>query len=109
MPDYHDQTPQRPAEYRNGVTTDYKGFTISDTFVVSKGGKFFTECISLQQAKNIIDQSNSQKLKQMPDKQKMLGRLWGSCELENGAARIEYETEQINNYHENQLHNDEHR
>jgi len=108
MPDNnYSPVPPRPTEFRNGITTEYNGFTISDRFVVSKDGKFFTECISLQQAKSIIDQSNAQKLKQMPDKQKMLGKLWGSCELENGSEQRARETEQVNNYFENLLHESE--
>jgi len=95
----HSQTiPPRPAEFGNGVTTEYRGFTITDKFYVKQFGEF----ISLQQAKNYIDTSLA--MKKLQDKGAALTKLWGACELENGEARREREAEQINNHFENELY-----
>lgn len=93
-----DNTPPRPAEYGNGKSTEYRGFVITDRFEVKGFGDF----ISIQQAKNSIDASIA--MKKLQDKGAMLKRFMGSCELENGAERREYEENQINNYFENELY-----
>ena len=98
----YDNTPPRPSEYGNGITTEYRGFTISDRFEVSCGSKVLWECMGLQQAKNSIDSSIAMKAKQD------LGSLWkrfvsGECELENGSEARERDSERVNEYFENQL------
>ena len=104
MKHYSYHIPPRPAEFRNGEITLYKGFTITDNFDVTQNGKvIFRDNISIQQAKNIIDQSLAMKAKQD------LGKLWKRFtedELENGEARREYEAKQVDNYFENQLNKD---
>jgi len=98
----YDNIPPRPPEYGNGVTTEYRGFTISDRFEVSCGSKFLWECMSIEQAFNSIDSSIAMKAKQD------LGSLWkrfvsGECELENRSAEIERDAERVNEYFDNQL------
>lgn len=103
----YETIPDRPAEFGNGITTQYRGFEISDRFVISKNGKVipFGECWSLQQAKITIDQSLAAWDK-LHDKQASLRKLNGSCELEDGQQRREYEENQINNYFDTQLYDE---
>jgi len=96
----YDNIPPRPAEYGNGVTTEYLGFVITDRFTILHNGKvIWDDNLSLAQCKNIINQSLGSK---------DLGKSWqrfisGECELENGSERRERETEQIENYYLNEL------
>jgi len=98
MPHYN-PTPDRPAEYGNGVSTEYRGFTITDTFDVLKGGKVIWQCTSVQDARSIIDQSEA--MRNRPNLQAALTKM---CEVEeeNGEERREREAEQVNNYYENE-------
>ena len=100
MPHYN-PTPDRPAEYGNGVSTEYRGFTITDTFNVVKDGKLVWQCMSPQAARSIIDQSEA--MRNRPNLQAALTKMWGSCELEDGQERRHYEENQINAYYEQQL------
>lgn len=97
---------------------DYGGYQIDIVFnIFSNGKEIFTDspylrCSTIKEAMNIIDKSNKQKTLQ--DKQASLDKLRramkvGSCELENGADRIVYELNQINDFYEQQLHTDENR
>ena len=94
----------RPADYANGKTTEYRGFTISDRFIISKNGKTvkFPQQWSLTGCKNIIDASIA--MNKLQDKGAALRKMTGSCELENGSERREFEERQINNHFENELY-----
>ena len=100
MPHYYDPTPDRSQEYGNGVSTEYRGFTITDTFDVVKGGKLVWRCGSVQAAMNRIDTSIA--MKKLQDKGAALRQFTGSCELENGEERREREADQVNHYYENE-------
>lgn len=68
--------------------TPYNGFEIDDTHRIFKDGKqvftaYWQRCNNLEDAKKLIDASN--KLKAMPDMQRLLTKLTGCCELENGS------------------------
>jgi len=96
----YDLTPDRPAEYGNGISTEYRGFTITDMFDVVKGGKLvWDNNISIQQAKSIIDKSEA--MRNRPNLQAALTKM---CEEEdeNGEERREREAEQVNHYFENE-------
>jgi len=94
----------RPVEFANGKTTEYRGFTISDRFIISKDGKpvKFPQQWSLTGCKNIIDASLA--MNKLQDKGAALRKMTGSCELENGSERREFEERQINNHFENELY-----
>ena len=93
----YEQMPPRPDGWGSGPSIEYRGFTITNRFETELG-----DFNSLQQAKNAIDASLA--MKKLQDKGAALKRLWGSCELENGAERREYEENQINNHFENELY-----
>ena len=60
MPDNnYSPVPERPTEFLNGLTIEYKGFTISDTFLMYKDGKHvkFPRCWTLDACKRMIDAS----------------------------------------------------
>lgn len=58
MNSYTQPFPDRPTNYANGIATEYRGFEISDRFVISRNGKvIWDDCISLEQAKAVIDRS----------------------------------------------------
>lgn len=104
----HLSLPDRPADYANGITTEYRGYTITDTFDVVKGGKvIWDNNISIAQAKSIIDQSEA--LRNRPCMQTSLRKLWGACELENGQEQREREAERVNEFYENQNYEHEQR
>lgn len=96
----HLSLPNRPADYGNGIPTDYRGYVITDTFDVVKNGKVIWSNTSMAQAKSIIDQSEA--LRNRPCMQTSLRKLAGSCELENGSEQREWEAERVNQYYENQ-------
>ena len=94
----YDTIPPRPPEYGNGITTEYRGFTISDRLVVSKDGKvIWDDNISLQQCKSIIDQS-------LVVKAGVSVSMDGEEELENGSQAAADFAERVNDYFETKLY-----
>ncbi len=90
--------------------THYKGFEIGRYFDIFKNGNpVFTarhqRCLSLDQAKQIIDTSLA--FKPLPDKQSALAKMTGECELENGSQDIADFAERVNNYFSNELEKQE--
>ena len=95
----------RPAEYGSGKTTEYRGFTISDRFIISKDGKpvKFPQQWSLAACKNMIDTSIA--MNKLQDKGAALRKLTsGSCELESGNEDAERFSNWMQDEAEKQIH-----
>jgi hypothetical protein len=97
MPLTYDTIPPRPPEYGNGITTEYRGFVITDRFTVSKDGKvIWDDNISLQQCKSIIDQSLAVRVGNSVSRD-------GEEELENGSQAAADFADRVNDYFENEI------
>lgn len=95
----YDTIPPRPPEYGNGITTEYRGFVITDRFAVLHNGKvIWDDNISLQQCKIIIDKSLAVRA----------GSSYtpapGEEEIENGSDAMAEQERAVNNYFENKLY-----